>query len=213
MKLRAIVLALALAACGQTGEKQPRRPTAPAAPDPFDLNIEIGRYGAMLDQVDRATPSERPGSAEPEVTDAARPRPAPARDRLGIQSRALEALREGPLRRGRRAGRPTSRSGSPNRRTPRPRWKKSKPAPTPSAQEVHAPLERRLRRRPHSRDDGRRARDWRARWSKGRASASGPMRTLAVAWLNYSRSEIVIDGGIEFAAIDGASWAERGTNP
>jgi len=69
MKLRAIVLALALAACGQTGEKQGEAPTAPAGPDPFTLNIEIGRYGAMLNQVTGHT-EERPGSAEPEVTDA-----------------------------------------------------------------------------------------------------------------------------------------------
>lgn len=68
MKLRAIVLALALAACGQTGEKQAEVPTAPAAPDPFTLNIEIGRYGAMLGQVSGHT-EERPGSAEPEVTE------------------------------------------------------------------------------------------------------------------------------------------------
>lgn len=67
MKLRAIVLALALAACGQTGEKQNEVPTAPAGPDPFTLNIEIGRYGAMLNQVTGHT-EERPGSAEPEVT-------------------------------------------------------------------------------------------------------------------------------------------------
>ena len=67
MKLRAIVLALALAACGQTGEKQGEVPTTPAAPDPFNLNIEIGRYGAMLSQVTGHT-EERPGSAEPEVT-------------------------------------------------------------------------------------------------------------------------------------------------
>lgn len=69
MKLRAIVLALALAACGQTGEKQGEAPAAPAGPDPFTLNIEIGRYGAMLNQVTGHT-EERPGSAEPEVTDA-----------------------------------------------------------------------------------------------------------------------------------------------
>lgn len=69
MKLRAIVLALALAACGQTGEKQGEAPTAPVGPDPFTLNIEIGRYGAMLNQVTGHT-EERPGSAEPEVTDA-----------------------------------------------------------------------------------------------------------------------------------------------
>ncbi len=67
MKFRAIVLALALAACGQTGEKQAEVPTGPAGPDPATLNIEIGRYGAMLAQVDDHT-AERPGSAEPEVT-------------------------------------------------------------------------------------------------------------------------------------------------
>jgi hypothetical protein len=67
MKFRAIVLAVALAACGQTGEKQAEVPTGPAGPDPFELNIEIGRYGAMLSQVTGHT-AERPGSAEPEVT-------------------------------------------------------------------------------------------------------------------------------------------------
>jgi len=67
MKLRAIVLALALAACGQTGEQQDV-PTAPAGPDPFNLNIEIGRYGAMIGQVTGHTEA-RPG-AEPEVTEA-----------------------------------------------------------------------------------------------------------------------------------------------
>jgi hypothetical protein len=69
MKLRAIVLALALAACGQTGDKQADVPTGPAGPDPATLNIEIGRYGAMLGQVTGHTEA-RPGSAEPEATDA-----------------------------------------------------------------------------------------------------------------------------------------------
>lgn len=69
MRLRAIALALALAACGQTGEQQADVPTGPAGPDPFTLNIEIGRYGAMLSQVHDQT-FERPGSAEPEVTEA-----------------------------------------------------------------------------------------------------------------------------------------------
>ena len=67
MRFRAIVLALALAACGQTGEKQADVPTGPAGPDPSTLNIEIGRYGAMLSQVSDQS-AERPGSAEPEVT-------------------------------------------------------------------------------------------------------------------------------------------------
>lgn len=70
MKFRAIILALALAlaACGQTGEAPP--PAAPegAAPDPFDLNIEIGRYGVMLSHVHNLT-FERPGAAEAEPTD------------------------------------------------------------------------------------------------------------------------------------------------
>jgi hypothetical protein len=68
MKLRAIVLALALAACGQTGEQQAEVPTGPAGPDPFTLSIEVGRYRAMLSQVATHT-EERPGSAEPEVTE------------------------------------------------------------------------------------------------------------------------------------------------
>jgi hypothetical protein len=67
MRFRAIVLALALAACGQTGEKQAEVPTGPAGPDPATLNIEIGRYGAMLSQVNDQS-VDRPGSAEPEVT-------------------------------------------------------------------------------------------------------------------------------------------------
>jgi hypothetical protein len=65
MRLRAILLALALAACGETAEKAP---AAPAAPDPFELNIEIGRYGVMLGHV-RDLTRERPGSAVAEVTD------------------------------------------------------------------------------------------------------------------------------------------------
>jgi hypothetical protein len=65
MKIRAILLALALTACGQSAEKAP---AAPEAPDPFDLNIEIGRYGVMLSHVQQLT-RERPGSVEVEVTD------------------------------------------------------------------------------------------------------------------------------------------------
>lgn len=67
MKLRAIVLALALAACGQTGEKGPAAPAQPEAPDPFDLSIQIGRAGAMLSTVESLT-GDRPGSAEPDST-------------------------------------------------------------------------------------------------------------------------------------------------
>jgi hypothetical protein len=65
MNMRAMVLALALAACGQTGEKA----KAPdAAPDPFELSIEIGRYGVMLSQV-HSLSADRPGAADAEVTD------------------------------------------------------------------------------------------------------------------------------------------------
>lgn len=61
MKFRAILLAVCVAACGQSAEKGPEVPTAPAGPDPATLNIEIGRYGAMLYQIDELT-SERPGA-------------------------------------------------------------------------------------------------------------------------------------------------------
>jgi hypothetical protein len=64
MKMHALVLAVCLAACGQPTEKTR---TPPATPDPFELNIEIGRYGAMLGSVGDLT-RERPG-ADPEVTE------------------------------------------------------------------------------------------------------------------------------------------------
>ncbi len=67
MKLRALFLAAALAACGQQGE-QARAPTPSEPPDAFDLNIEIGRYGVMLSQV-HSLSADRPGTAETEVTD------------------------------------------------------------------------------------------------------------------------------------------------
>jgi len=62
MKLRAIVLALLVAACGQTGE-QATTPAAPEGVDPQTLSIEVGRYGAMLSQVNEQT-FERPGTGE-----------------------------------------------------------------------------------------------------------------------------------------------------
>jgi hypothetical protein len=68
MKFRAILMALALAACGQTGEKGQAAPEAPEALDPFQLNIEIGRYGVMLSHVQQLT-RDRPGVSEVEVTD------------------------------------------------------------------------------------------------------------------------------------------------
>lgn len=68
MKMRAIILALALAACGQTGEKGGQAPENNGAPDPFEMNIEIGRYGVMLSQIHSLT-GDRPGAAEAEVTE------------------------------------------------------------------------------------------------------------------------------------------------
>jgi hypothetical protein len=65
MKLRALVLALCLAACGQAADTKGGE--GGESQDPFDLNIEIGRYGAMLNQIQENT-AER-GNAEPAVTD------------------------------------------------------------------------------------------------------------------------------------------------
>ncbi len=67
MKLRALMFALALAACGQTGEKAAPAPATPEGPDAATLHIEIGRAGAMLSSVESLT-SERAGSTEPNVT-------------------------------------------------------------------------------------------------------------------------------------------------
>jgi hypothetical protein len=58
---------IALAGCGQT---QTKAPEAPAAVQPFDLNIEIGRYGVMLGHV-RDLTSENAGVA---VDDPEQPR-------------------------------------------------------------------------------------------------------------------------------------------
>lgn len=68
MKLRSIVLALCVAACGQAGEQ--KGPETPEGVDPQTLSIEIGRYGVMLGQVDEHT-RERPGTGE---IDPAQPR-------------------------------------------------------------------------------------------------------------------------------------------
>ncbi len=65
MKLRALVLALALAACGQTGE--PAKTQASEAADPFNMSIEVGRYGVMLSQIDSLT-RETPSTVEQDVT-------------------------------------------------------------------------------------------------------------------------------------------------
>ncbi|MBL8531334.1 MAG: hypothetical protein JNK94_06330 [Hyphomonadaceae bacterium] len=68
MMLRALVLSslLALAACGQNTTAP--TPPAPSERDPAALNIEVGRYGVMLDQVAALT-LDRPGVGEPEATD------------------------------------------------------------------------------------------------------------------------------------------------
>lgn len=64
MKFRAMLLAVALAACGQSGEKiEP--PSTSDVPNGFDLSIDVGRAGAMLSSVESLT-SERPGNAEPD---------------------------------------------------------------------------------------------------------------------------------------------------
>ena len=67
MKFGVVVLTLALAACGQSSEKAPAAPAAEQGVDPSGLQIEIGRYGAMLGQV-RGLTAERPGSAELDPT-------------------------------------------------------------------------------------------------------------------------------------------------
>jgi hypothetical protein len=64
MKLRALLLALCVAACGQA--EQAKAPGSDA-PNADDLNIEIGRYGVMVGHVNGLT-AERPG-LDPEVTE------------------------------------------------------------------------------------------------------------------------------------------------
>lgn len=63
-RARTLLIALfALAACGQqTGEKA----EAPRPVQPVDLQIEIGRYGVMLDQVQNLT-AELPSAADPDA--------------------------------------------------------------------------------------------------------------------------------------------------
>jgi hypothetical protein len=68
MKLRALIFAAALAACGQTGEKGQTTPEPTEAPDPFALQIEIGRYGYMLYQTHELT-AERSGAQETEPSE------------------------------------------------------------------------------------------------------------------------------------------------
>lgn len=64
MNWRVVLLALCVAACGPAGQEKGQA----EAPDPFDLNIEVGRYGVMLSQIDEQA-LQLPGPGEPEVTD------------------------------------------------------------------------------------------------------------------------------------------------
>jgi hypothetical protein len=63
MNIRAVVLALALAACGQSGQQPPAPAPAVQGVDPSALQIDIGRYGVMLGHV-RTLTQERAGAAE-----------------------------------------------------------------------------------------------------------------------------------------------------
>ncbi|MCR6646376.1 MAG: hypothetical protein NVV62_18595 [Terricaulis sp.] len=62
----ALMVCFTLAACGPREEAAP---PAPTGPDPAVMDIEIGRYGAMLDQVEALT-MDRPGAVELANTDA-----------------------------------------------------------------------------------------------------------------------------------------------
>jgi hypothetical protein len=66
MKLRALILVVMLAACGQNAAKGPNAPERPRTPE--DMQIQIGRYGVMLDQVHSLT-AERPGANEQAPTE------------------------------------------------------------------------------------------------------------------------------------------------
>jgi len=66
MNLRALILAVLLAACGQKAAKGPNAPERPRTPE--DLQIQIGRYGVMLDQVHSLT-ADRPGANEQSPTE------------------------------------------------------------------------------------------------------------------------------------------------
>lgn len=62
-----LACAVALGACRPATEKSAEQPVSAAAPDPRDLNVDIGRYGVMLRQVHSLT-QDRPGSAELDPT-------------------------------------------------------------------------------------------------------------------------------------------------
>jgi hypothetical protein len=62
-----MLMAFALAACGQTGEPGAEPPESGAA-EPAQLDVEIGRYRVMMSQVEELT-GDRPGVGEAEATD------------------------------------------------------------------------------------------------------------------------------------------------
>jgi len=68
MKFLVLIMALALAACGQTAEKADA-PAEPERSDAFDLNIQIGRYGVMLNQVHSIAGGAAGAEAEVDATD------------------------------------------------------------------------------------------------------------------------------------------------
>lgn len=68
MKLRAVIFALALAACGQAGEKGAEAPAEAEPLNAFDLHIEIGRYGVMVNQVSSLTGERDSAAPEADVT-------------------------------------------------------------------------------------------------------------------------------------------------
>lgn len=67
MKLRALILALMVAACGQGGQT-PSAPSEPEPLNPFNMQIEIGRYGVMLSQVGSLTDERDSVAPEADVT-------------------------------------------------------------------------------------------------------------------------------------------------
>lgn len=67
MPLRALLIALALAACGPANQA-PQAPPEPEAPDPFVMQNSIGRYVSMMDQVQEVM-REHANGAELEPTD------------------------------------------------------------------------------------------------------------------------------------------------
>lgn len=68
MRFKALILAAALAACGQSAEKGEAPPAADEPPNAISLSIEAGRYGVMLSQIHSLT-GDRPGAGESDASD------------------------------------------------------------------------------------------------------------------------------------------------